>query len=453
MKRSYVAAGVVGVALAGLWYAAGGTRTAAARVSDPVAHANLAVYLITGPDAVDDARVVTLPEALERGWAVVHETGTVNQLAVENTSPDHDLFIQSGDIVKGGRQDRLMAADLLVPPGAGRVAVPSHCVEQSRWSGRGQEPAAYFAASDKVVAGNAIKLANANSDQSAVWAEVRAGQAKLSKNLGAVVNAPASPTSLQLTLESPAVRAKVGEYRAALAAAGSRPGVVGAVFVVNGAVTSADVYGSNGLFRRAWPRLLEAAATEALAEAAGDHPAPPPAREVERFLARAEQPDAAGRPDQPAGRASATRAANRTGNQHPDRGLEVNMVAGLPELSNDDPIGLPSQIGLPPQTEGRPDGPVLVEAAQNQAPLASFGRVNSTRSRLLRQGQTVSQPGQPPAPDRNPTPQPPAAVPKRPVNPDGNRLTTNRVESGAALMLEAKDPTRNAIFHKSYIKK
>ncbi|MBX9623397.1 MAG: hypothetical protein K2X82_06245, partial [Gemmataceae bacterium] len=270
MTRSYVAAGVLGLALAGLWYVGGGIRPAAAatpRVAAPVAHANLAVYLIHGPDAVDDARVVTLPEALARGWAVVHETGSVNQLVVENTSPGYDLFVQSGDIVKGGRQDRLLAADLLVPPGAGRVAVPSHCVEQSRWAGRGQEPAAYFAASDKVAVGNAIKLANANRNQGEVWANVKAEQEKLSKNLGAAVNAAASPTSLQLALESPAVRNRVEEYRAALAAAGARPGVVGVVFVVNGTVTSADVYGSNGLFRRAWPRLLEAAATEALAEA------------------------------------------------------------------------------------------------------------------------------------------------------------------------------------------
>jgi hypothetical protein len=294
MSKSYVAAGVVGLALAGLWYAAGGTRPAAAanRVSAPVAHANLAVYFVHGPDAVDDRRVVTLPEALARGWAVVHETGSVNQLAVENRPPDHDLFVQSGDIVKGGRQDRLLAADLLVPPGSGPVPVPSHCVEQSRWAGRGQEPAGYFAASDKLVVGNALKLANASRDQAGVWANVRAEQEKLSRNLGAAVNAPASPSSLQLALESPAVRAKVGEYRSALLEAGAdRPGVVGVVFVVNGKVTSADVYGSNGLFRRAWPRLLEAAATEAQAEAtAGRAPAPPPAREVERFLAQAEQP-------------------------------------------------------------------------------------------------------------------------------------------------------------------
>ena len=59
MKSSYCAVGVVGLAVAGLWYAAGGTRPApakaadAARVTDPVSHANLSVYFVLGPDAAE----------------------------------------------------------------------------------------------------------------------------------------------------------------------------------------------------------------------------------------------------------------------------------------------------------------------------------------------------------------------------------------------------------------
>ena len=81
MKPSYTAIGVIGLALGGLWYAGGGTTPPAAvpagqlRVADPVSHENLAVFLVHGPDAVDDSRVVTLQEALDRKWAVVHETG------------------------------------------------------------------------------------------------------------------------------------------------------------------------------------------------------------------------------------------------------------------------------------------------------------------------------------------------------------------------------------------
>ena len=93
MKSSHAALAVVGLALAGLWYAGGGAAVpsqsaaaAEARVSAPVAHDNLAVYFIHGPDAVANAKIATLQEALDAGWAVVHETGTVNTLAVN--SPD-----------------------------------------------------------------------------------------------------------------------------------------------------------------------------------------------------------------------------------------------------------------------------------------------------------------------------------------------------------------------------
>src|SRR5205085_159523 len=85
------------------------------RVSAPVSHDNLAVYFILGPDTLDDSKVVTLSEALEKGWAVVHETGNVNTLAVENRSDDHDLFLQNGDMIKGGKQDRIVGTDMLVP--------------------------------------------------------------------------------------------------------------------------------------------------------------------------------------------------------------------------------------------------------------------------------------------------------------------------------------------------
>lgn len=68
-------------------------------VAAPLAHENLSVYFVTGSDTVSDAKVMTLQEALERKLAVVHETSDVNTLAVENRSPDCELFIQSGDII------------------------------------------------------------------------------------------------------------------------------------------------------------------------------------------------------------------------------------------------------------------------------------------------------------------------------------------------------------------
>ena len=228
MTPSRFAVGLVGLALAGLWYFAGGAHplpaTSAAdgppRVAAPLAHENLSVYFLYGPDAMPDAKVLSLSEALERELAVVHETSDVNTLAVENRSPDYELFIQSGDIVKGGKQDRMAQMDMLLPPMSGVVAMKAHCVEQGRWTGRGSEDAGRFKSSAKCAVGNDMKIANYSGRQAAVWQTVGENQSKLRVNVDAAVTANASPTSFQLTLESPAVKAKVAEYEAALKAAG-----------------------------------------------------------------------------------------------------------------------------------------------------------------------------------------------------------------------------------------
>jgi hypothetical protein len=54
------------------------------------------------------------------------------------------VFVQAGDIVKGGRQDRVLTVSLLIPPRSGRMAIGAYCVEQVRWSQRGHESAKKF---------------------------------------------------------------------------------------------------------------------------------------------------------------------------------------------------------------------------------------------------------------------------------------------------------------------
>jgi len=455
MKSSYAAVGVVGLALGGLWHAAGGATPPAApaarlRVAAPLAHDNLAVYFVHGPDTVDDSRVVTLQEALERKWAVVHETGQVNELVVENLSPDHALFVQSGDIIKGGRQDRMIAADMLVPPGAGRLPVASHCVEQSRWSGRGNEAAGYFAVSDSVAVGNPIKVANANRDQGGVWANVKTNQDKLSRNLGVTVNAAASPTSLQLALENPAVRAKVDDYRAALATGGAeRPGVIGAVFVVNGRVTSAEVYGANGLFRKSWPKLLKAAAEEALVEkAAARTPASPTAREVEQFLATSAKPTETSIASEPAPMPEMQTAfMGRSGGT---RGVLLHEGGGN-TFSNADRIGrvivegnsvTRDRVILNP-AEALPLVQRLESIPAPARPNANPGEQNQWGTSP--QVQTISQNQR-----RRGLYMPVAGT--QPATLSANQVNTSRVETASTLLLESRDAGKNVI-HRSYIKK
>ncbi len=86
-------------------------------VSGPYSHENLTVFLFHGPDAAQSRNVLTLQEAIEQKLVVVHETGSVNELAVENQSLDSEVFLQSGDIVKGGRQGRSASSKAAGPAG------------------------------------------------------------------------------------------------------------------------------------------------------------------------------------------------------------------------------------------------------------------------------------------------------------------------------------------------
>ena len=91
-----------------------------ARVSGPIVHDNLAIYLVHG-SATGGAVPMSLEEALAKGRVKVRETGSVNELTVENVGND-EVFVQAGDIVKGGRQDRVLSVDLLAAAAFGRGA-------------------------------------------------------------------------------------------------------------------------------------------------------------------------------------------------------------------------------------------------------------------------------------------------------------------------------------------
>lgn len=246
--------------------------TAEARISGPYQNENLSVFLIhadaaTGGKAAA-GQYLTLAEALASGEAVVYETGDVNELQVQNISKDRTLFIQAGDIVKGGQQDRVLSVDLVLPPGSEKTPITAFCVEHGRWSARGTESAQEFASADKALAGKELRLAakSARSQQD-VWDAVAKTQEKLAASLGADVAASNSPTSLQLTLESKKVEEAVSQSVSALSKLlQEHPDAIGYLYAVNGAISGGDVYASPALFMKQWPRLLEASATEAVAE-------------------------------------------------------------------------------------------------------------------------------------------------------------------------------------------
>lgn len=196
-----------------------------------------------------------------------------------------------------------MTVSLVLPPKSDRIPIASFCVEHGRWSARGGEDAQSFASSAAAMPSREMKLAMqapmpaAPADggmadglsQQKVWADVTVAQQRLGAATGADVRAPASATSLQLALENKKLTDMRAAYVAALKAAGEAGDVVVAyAFAVNGKLNSAEIHESNGLFRKMWPKLLDASATEAISHRNDSKDKAPPIVAVTAFLGAAD---------------------------------------------------------------------------------------------------------------------------------------------------------------------
>ncbi len=111
--------------------------------------------------------------------------------------------------------------------------------------------------------------AKMSRNQSEVWNKVSEYQMKASAKPAVrdAIAASPSPTSLELTLENKQVKNLTGEYVKDLSKIiAGKNDVVGYAFAINGKVNSADVYSSNALFKKLWPKLINASAAEAFAD-------------------------------------------------------------------------------------------------------------------------------------------------------------------------------------------
>lgn len=326
-----IAASMAAVPLLAAW----GARAEAPRVEPPITHEGVSIYLLKGPSQPGPVPL-TLAEALDKGVIEVHETGNVRELKIENKGKDA-VFVQLGDIVKGGRQDRVLTVSLLLKPSSGLVPIGAYCVEQGRWSARGMEDARKFAASETLLPSREAKVAIAKpavsgaasvlaappprsaieaelnaaqrreplqaieqrmgalvdgrvDSQGEVWRNVDALQRALSSNLSSSVVSDRSRTSLQLSLENEKLKSVQAAYVTALEPAGLKDDdVIGVAVAIGGRIASADLYPSNGLFRKMWPKIVRAAATEAIALKGKDAPPAPTSEAVASFLADADK--------------------------------------------------------------------------------------------------------------------------------------------------------------------
>ena len=263
------------------------------KFSGPFTHENLTIFLIHGEDRLKGRKFMMLAEALEKKTFVIHETKSVNQLTMENLS-DEEVLILSGDILKGGQQDRVAQFDQIVPPKSGKVPLTVFCVERTadRWGKEPTEKDKTFHSSPGQICTSALRLANRHKGvQGEVWQSVVKAQEALSTNAGAGVKDKASDSSLALSLKVKEVQAAVAQYVTKLETAlKDKDDVVGFAFAINGKVYAADIYALANHVPEGLPRLLHASAVEAFAEVQKDKTfATASVENVKSFLAEADK--------------------------------------------------------------------------------------------------------------------------------------------------------------------
>jgi hypothetical protein len=240
------------------------------RVLPPLKHGQLAVFPVVraGAPRAAPARYLTLQAGLERKEVAVEEVGpggSVNNLRIANRSA-RPLLILGGEIVLGGKQDRVLARDALLAPGEVAV-VEVFCVEHGRWSG-----GRHFGSSGGIADGALRMRAKYGGSQMAVWDHV-------AKKNSALKAESRTGTYRTLAVGEQGRRA-TEPYRAAitraLLASEQAGSMVGLVAAVAGKVSSVDLFDSPELFAQYRDSLLDALYLTA-ASLPDEAPAAPPA--------------------------------------------------------------------------------------------------------------------------------------------------------------------------------
>jgi hypothetical protein len=248
----------------------------------PVRHENLEIHFLIGASVQPD--YLTLAEGCSQQIAEVFETGRVGRLAVWNKSTDRPLFIQLGELLKGGLQDRTVATDLVLDPGEKYDGLPTYCVERARWSKREAEDHTKFTHGQEFVSTKPLrKSVERRGDQAEVWAAVSKAQLNMASAVPGYTESEVSPSSYKMSLEDAALQKNVEEWFHVIHERSPLDEkTVGVAVTINGRLEKIDWYGHAQTFHRLWPGLLRAAVLEALLEKRAEIEIPRPL-EATRF--------------------------------------------------------------------------------------------------------------------------------------------------------------------------
>jgi hypothetical protein len=232
------------------------------RIEGPITHQDLTVFLLC-TDHQDDSDFLTLGEGLKESLVTIteQEHEQVRALLIENQS-DRPLYLQEGERLIGGKQDRTIISSLVIPPHSGKTSVPTFCVEHNRWV-VGEKGREFGFSVNPALAPKGVRgAAKVEGSQDRVWGCVAAQKASAEKTL----HCPNTNSSVNEMLDSPQVEVITEEYAASLGQALDRPesaNAVGMAIVFNGQIEEVNVYPNRALFRKLFPRLIRSYAVQA----------------------------------------------------------------------------------------------------------------------------------------------------------------------------------------------
>jgi hypothetical protein len=183
---------------------------------------------------------------------------SVNQLLLRNDSDKH-LYLMAGEVIKGARQDRIIGNDTVIKPHSGWVVMDVFCVESGRWSYEGNK----FEGTGKVGHSTLRYVAQSGKEQGEVWEEVAAKRADLGKSAGIAALPGEESGTMEAAYSSEQVQAMVKPYLAALTdLPKSEPHILGVVVCYGDKMLATDIFGSETLFAKLYPQLLESYAMD-----------------------------------------------------------------------------------------------------------------------------------------------------------------------------------------------
>jgi hypothetical protein len=291
---------VLGIAVSGRRQVeAGETPFSGFKVLSPIRHGNLTVFPVVANTSHNTQQFLTLDEGLRSGEVVVMEAvairpmvrrrsrpmpaigegAQVNQLMLVNNS-SHPLILLAGEIVSGGKQDRVIGKDRIVPAESDPIDLGVFCVEPGRWVGSSSKFYSVGGMASAMASPGVRSKAMADKDQQKVWSEVRNAQAGMIASVpraAGAVEVQAETAQLETTtsyakvMDNKVVRQQVdsvaapmeSDYKSVIKQLRDR-NAVGVVVAVTGEIIWADIFASTDLLQKYWPKLVRSYAAESI---------------------------------------------------------------------------------------------------------------------------------------------------------------------------------------------